>query len=99
MLPSPHLAPIVNAAADNLSRQRSPAAQRAIVERVAHEAYRLSAHELLMSLRTQEQVAAELGVDASVISRRARARGIGWQVGRLTRLYRPEDIEALRPSR
>lgn len=71
---------------------------------VADVAFREGENYALLSLMTVEQVAAELGISERRVRAIAKIRhdqlGIGWRVpGTNTWLFRPEEVELLRPGR
>ncbi|HEX3303416.1 MAG TPA: type II toxin-antitoxin system HicB family antitoxin [Thermomicrobiales bacterium] len=61
-----------------------------------HEAYLVDEEEAPSYLLARD-IASQLGVTERRVSAIAQRRGIGTMVGRL-RLFRPDDIEALRPG-
>lgn len=65
---------------------------------LAQRAYEHGRHEAIAELLTTSQMAAILGVDDSHVRLLANRHDIGWKVGR-NRLYRPEDVDALRSIR
>lgn len=52
----------------------------------------------LLSLMTTAEVAAELGISERRVRALAAARRVGWKVGRGAWVFRPEDVERLRPG-
>jgi hypothetical protein len=70
---------------------------------VAQVAFSQGESYALLSLLTVEDVAARLGVTPQRVRAIAKARhhlGIGWQVpGSRTWLFRPQEVELLRPGR
>ncbi|HHW13514.1 MAG TPA: hypothetical protein GXX28_01100 [Firmicutes bacterium] len=75
-----------------------------VLRDVAEVAFREGESYALLSLLTVDDVARELGVTPARVRALAKARhdrfGIGWQVpGSRTWLFRPEEIELLRPGR
>lgn len=67
------------------------------LEMVAQVAWSEGETSALMALMTTEQVADQLGVSERRVRALATDRGVGWQVSRGTWLFRPGDIELLRP--
>jgi DNA-binding LacI/PurR family transcriptional regulator len=63
---------------EELARQRSPAARRQVIARALHEAYRLGRAEALAGLVTASELARQMGVSSSVVSRLAARLGLGW---------------------
>ena len=68
---------------------------RHVVETLAMMVSRQAEGDLLASLRSSAQVAAELGITPGRVSRLARSRGVGLLVGR-DWLFRPSDVDAMR---
>jgi len=58
--------------------------------------YERGLHDALMSLRTTEQAAAELGIGPARVRRAAALYGIGWQASPRCWLFTPDDIRNLR---
>ena len=52
----------------------------------------------LLSLMTTADVAAELGISERRVRALAAARNVGWQPGQGVWVFRPADVEALRPG-
>lgn len=68
---------------------------------IAHAAmagYQQGRVDALAELLTTQQVADTLGIDVSRVRALARQRQVGWLIG-VDRLYRPEDVDALRERR
>lgn len=79
--------------------QASPAAIRHAVEQLAHNAYAAGMDQALLDLCTTEEMAALLGVERSVIAKRATTRGVGIMVNRRVRLFsRSRDLPRLQPG-
>lgn len=96
------LAQMVESAADDLlggqeartiTRVRAVHALSVLAQRIATDA----ANAALLSLLTTDDMAARLNVSARRVRALARARNVGWQVSRGTWIFRPDDIEKLRP--
>lgn len=67
----------------------------AVVAKALHEGYRRGRVDALAELRTAKDVAADLGITTGRLRVAARQLGVGWDIGP-DRLYRAEDVEALR---
>lgn len=65
------------------------------VAKALHEGYQRGRVDALAELLTTEQVAAALGISVRRVQSLARARAVGWRIGRDI-LFRPEDLGALR---
>lgn len=66
-----------------------------VLASLAHSAYKVGRHAAIAELLTSAQAAEVLGISKQRLSVLARSRDLGWQAGS-ERLFRPEDIEALR---
>lgn len=95
MLPEKH-AHIVTEAHDELAGQRSPAAQLAILARLANEAYQRGRHDAIMDLYTPEDAAAMLGLNTEVVRKLAVKLHVGWRPNPRVTLFNSADIEAIR---
>lgn len=98
-LAHPTLAPVVDrGVSDLVDRPRliGEAVARTVIARVAWEGYQAGRADAIGELLTVPEAAAALGIDASQVRRLAAARGLGWQIERGVRLFRPEDVEAMR---
>lgn len=77
---------------------------RLALEQIATAAYAEGENQSLMSLLTIERVAEQIGVSArrmrAIAADRHERFGVGWKVpgARGTWLFRPEEIETLRPD-
>jgi hypothetical protein len=65
---------------------------------VAHHAATTGGDQALLELMTTEQMAGELGVSERRVRAIAKRRGVGWQISRGVWLFRPADVERLRPG-
>ena len=93
----PEYLTLVDRAAELLSvgRQGTDRRSRDVLERLAHRVRTLAEDQALLSLRTTQEVADELGIDRSRVRRLADARGLGARIGR-ERVFRPSDVDAMR---
>lgn len=71
------------------------AVARTVLARVAWESYQRGRADAVAELLTTDQVAAALGVTDRRVRQLAEKRDLGWAIGR-DRLFRPEDVEAMR---
>lgn len=83
-------------------QQRTPAITNTfgqhVLERLAREVRTATADMLLLSLLDTAAMAAQLGVSGARVRALAAARRVGWKVGRGAWVFRPEDVERLRPG-
>lgn len=75
----------------------SPLRIQQLVMDALYRGYQAGRTDAIMELMTTQDMADALGVNQQRVRALAQQRGIGWLVGR-DRLFRPEDIEALRPG-
>lgn len=80
-------------AARTVSHDRAAHVLSILAQRVAVQA----ADMALSSLLTTDTVATILNVIPRRVRALAKARGVGWQVSRGTWIFRPDDVEKLRP--
>lgn len=76
---------------------------RTVLERIAHRVAVDAANDALMTLKTADELADELGVSPrrmrAIIRNRHERFGVGWQVpGTRQWLVRPSEIDSLRPD-
>ena len=76
---------------------------RTVLERMAHRVAVDAGNDALMTLRTADELADELGVSPrrmrAIIRNRHERFGVGWQVpGTNQWLVRPSEVESLRPD-
>jgi len=79
-------------------RQLSPIRVKHALNEVAQVAFGQGESYALLSLMPTANAALKLGVTERRIRALAKSRNIGWQVSRGTWLFRPEDIDKLRPG-
>lgn len=80
--------------------QRSPGAIESAVRALAHRAHEAGMADALLDLCTTEEMAALLGVERSVVAKRASARGVGIMVNPRVRLFsRSRDLPLLQPGK
>ncbi len=82
-----------DAPAKTITRERAEHVLHITAQRVASEA----ADMALLSLLSTEQMAAILNVSTRRVRYLARERQTGWQVAHGVWVFRPEDVERLRP--
>jgi transposase-like protein len=89
---------IAQQALEALAGTRSPSARERIVRQAVHEAYRLGRVEALTGLVTVSDLARQMGVSRSVVSRLASRLGLGWQPAgeREPRLLTAEEADLIR---
>lgn len=85
----------VDNATGPLARKFSPHLAEHVISGAVQRAYVAGRHDALAELVPVETAELTLGVKRSYIHRLSRTHGIGWTIGR-ERLFRPQDIEALR---
>jgi hypothetical protein len=73
-----------------------PATANRIALDAAYQAYRQGKHDAITELITTDRAAEMIGISQSRIAHLARAHDIGWQIGPRARVFRPEDVEAMR---
>ncbi len=76
----------------------SPMRAQAVAMDALYRGYQAGRTDAIMELMTTEQMAGELGVSVRRVQAIANRRGVGWSIGRDV-LFRPEDIEAMRPGK
>lgn len=76
-------------------RAVSPVVARRVALDTMASAYAAGKQDALAGLMSTQEVATILGVTRVQVYRLARSRDLGWDVGR-ERLFRPEDVEAMR---
>lgn len=79
--------------AKTITRQRAEHALRIAAQHIATDSVNMT----LLSLLTTDDMAATLNVTPRRVRALAKARGVGWQVSRGTWIFRPNDVERLRP--
>lgn len=76
----------------------SPFRAQHIAMDALYRGYQAGRMDAITELMTTQDMADTLGVNQSRVRALAQRRGIGWLIGR-DRLFRPEDIEAMRPGK
>ena len=92
---TPELRQVVDNATEPLARRYSPLLAEHVISQATYRAYHAGRHDALAELMPTRMVATTLKVTTSRVRQLARAMGIGWEIGG-ERLFRPEDVEALR---
>lgn len=92
---------LTNQAVDDISSQRSPAAQRRIIEKLVHEARALERDNVLMTLMTANEVAEHFNVTPRRIRAKAdwlreRGHNAGMKVGNAW-IFDPRELPNLEP--
>lgn len=87
------LDPLIEAALTDVGAV-SPSTEH-VVRRLAHEAYAIGHDAAIHELITVPQAAVELGITEGRVRTIARARNLGWRIGR-EYLFQPADIDAMR---
>ena len=80
-------------------RPLSPVMARHALDEIATVAFREGEHYALSSLLTIQEAAPMLHVSERRVRALARARSAGWQISGGVWLFRPEDIERMRPGK
>ena len=77
---------------------RLPAAASAIALDALYGGYLMGQRDAMASLMTTQDMADALGVNQQRVRALARAREVGWQIGR-DRLFVRADVERMRPGK
>lgn len=92
---NPELRQYVDNATEPLARKFSPHLAEHVICGAVHRAYGAGRHDALADLMSTQMVANILGITPHRVRALAHQMGLGWVIGR-ERLFRAEDVEALR---
>ena len=98
-LTHPTLTPVIEAGVEDLTQRGTRGSEhvaRTVIAKAVWEAYRHGRRDAIGELVTTAQAADILRIDVSQVRRLAAAQNLGWQIERGVRLFRPEDVEAMR---
>lgn len=75
----------------------NPQRAETILARLAWRSYQMGRMDGVEELRTVSDLVEEFGVNTQRVHQLARSRAVGWQIGKNTWVFRPEDVKAMRP--
>lgn len=98
-----HIAQAIDTLTNGLGSGVTEHRLRTVLERMAHRVAVDAGNDALMTLRTADELADEMGVSPrrmrAIIRNRHERLGVGWQVpGTRQWLVRPSEIDSLRPD-